>query len=121
MLLAGSSGVLLCALFVMTTFILGLRKTRTILLSPLRHLLYRYNPRGATMLKLDAKWAAFFANQPETGMDYTVVSVFLRNGRRFDQVVMSGGYLTRIRGYPNIPFSDADISHFVVTHDKWRW
>ena len=76
---------------------------------------------GRTVLRLSEKWAAFFRDQPETGMDYFVVSVFLTDGRRFDQAVVSGGFLTRIRGLEVIPFPEEAIDYFIVTHAKWKW
>ena len=73
------------------------------------------------MISLSTQWAEFFKRQPETGMGYYVVSIVLRDGRRFDQGVVVDGRLTQIRGLGQIPFSEADIDHFVVTHDKWDW
>ena len=71
------------------------------------------------MLKVSSDWARFLVNQPETGMDYQITSVFLKDGRRFDQVVIVGGHITRIKGIKEIPFSEHDIADIVVTHDKW--
>ena len=73
------------------------------------------------MISLSARWAEFFRSQPETGMGYHVVSVILRDGRCFEQAIVAGGRLTTIRGLGVIPFSEADIDHFVVTHRKWDW
>lgn len=75
----------------------------------------------AIVLRLSEKWGVFFRDQPETGMGYVVVSVFLSDGRRFDQAVVSDGFLTRIRGLDVIPFCEEAIDHFVVTHAKWKW
>jgi hypothetical protein len=52
-------------------------------------------------------------------MGYQVTSVTLKDGRRFDQVVIVGGYITRIKGIKDIPFSEDEIADIVVTHDKW--
>jgi hypothetical protein len=52
-------------------------------------------------------------------MGYQVASVFLQDGSRIDQVLIEGGYITRIRGRSDIPFEDSDIADIVVTHDKW--
>ena len=52
-------------------------------------------------------------------MGYQVASVLLKDGRRFDQVVIVEGYLTRIKGIKDIPFSEEEIQDIVVTHDKW--
>ena len=58
-------------------------------------------------------------NQPETGMGYQIVSVVLRDGTRYDQVVVDSGYITQIKGFKRIPFSEEDIQEIIVTHDKW--
>jgi hypothetical protein len=70
------------------------------------------------MISLSARWAEFFRSQPETGMGYHVVSVILRDGRYFEQAIVTGGGLTQIRGLDAIPFAEADIDDFVVTHKK---
>jgi len=54
-------------------------------------------------------------------MGYHVVSVVLKDGKRFDQVVVDQGYITQIRHYPSIPFTEEDIKDIVVTHDKWNF
>jgi hypothetical protein len=56
---------------------------------------------------------------PETGMGYQVVTVVLKDGTRFDQVVVVEGCITQIRGRADIPFTEDDIARIVVTHDKW--
>ena len=69
----------------------------------------------------EKRFADFFRGRPETGMDYYVVTAYLKNGRQFPQVVMSGGFVTRVRHHKDVPFTEADIDHFEVTHDKWDW
>jgi hypothetical protein len=66
------------------------------------------------MLALSNKWAPILLAQPETGMDYQVASVFLADGRRFDQVVVSSGYITKVGDDSHIPFSEEDIVRIVV-------
>jgi hypothetical protein len=51
-------------------------------------------------------------------MDYQIASVLLKDGARFDQVVIVGGHITQIKGIKEIPFSEEDIADIVVTHDK---
>lgn len=58
---------------------------------------------------------------PETGMGYWVASVFLSDGRKFDQVVIDSGCITRVRGFEEIPFVEPEIAEIKVTHDKWNW
>lgn len=55
---------------------------------------------------------------PETGMDYQIVSIVLKDGKRFDQVVVVGGCITKIKGLEGIPFQNDSIKEIVVTHDK---
>lgn len=45
------------------------------------------------MLALTDKWAPILTSQPETGMNYQIASVFLRDGRRFNDVTISGEYI----------------------------
>jgi len=71
------------------------------------------------MITLSASWAPKLLSQGETGMGYQVASITLKDGRRFDQVVIVGGYITRIKGIKDIPFSEDEIADIVVTHDKW--
>ena len=68
------------------------------------------------MLALSDKWAPILRAQPETGMDYQVASVFLADGRRFDQVVVTGGYITNVGEDSHIPFREEDITSIEVNH-----
>jgi hypothetical protein len=70
---------------------------------------------------LDNKWIERLRQLPETGMDYWVVSISLKDGRSFNQAVVDSGYLARIRGLPDVPFTEIDIDEIKVTHDKWDW
>ena len=55
-------------------------------------------------------------------MGYQIVFVVLRDGRKFDQVVISeSAVITRVRGYKDIPFSELEIKDIRVTHKKWDW
>jgi hypothetical protein len=49
-------------------------------------------------------------------MGYWIADVHLKDGRVFGQVIINSGYTTRVHGYHEIPFSEADIDRFVVTH-----
>jgi len=73
------------------------------------------------MIELSAKWIAKLASEPETGMGYQVISVILRDGRRFDQVVVVEGKITEIRGLSDIPFTENQINQIILTHDKWNF
>jgi hypothetical protein len=65
------------------------------------------------------KWLPTVQTLPETGMGYTVISVTLTDGRRFNQAIVDSGHLIRVRGLPDIPFSENDIAEIKATHDKW--
>jgi len=74
------------------------------------------------MLTLTEKrFSDFLRTEPETGMGYWMVTVFLRDGRMFPQTVVVSGVIARIRNYPAIPFLEAEIEHLEVTHEKWDW
>ena len=72
-------------------------------------------------IALSSRWAKRLSTLPETGMGYQVVSVFLTDGRKFNQVVVDSGYITRARGYKELPFAESEIAEIHVTHDKWNW
>jgi hypothetical protein len=73
------------------------------------------------MLQLSDKWGPRLVSQPETGMGYQVASVILKDGSRYDQVLIESGFITRIRDLDQIPFREEDIADIVVTHDKWNF
>ena len=70
------------------------------------------------MIQLSPKWLKLLVNS-ETGMSYHIVSVVLKNGARFDRVVIVGGKIASIKGRDDIPFTSDDIQEIIVTHDKW--
>jgi hypothetical protein len=57
----------------------------------------------------------------ETGIGYQVVSVQLRDGRTFDQVVTSEGYIIEVRGHKEIPFAPEDVTSVNVNHKRWNF
>ena len=57
----------------------------------------------------------------ETGGGYQIVSVELKDGTRFDQVVVSEGCIIEVRGYNAIPFSPAEIATVSVNHKVWNF
>jgi hypothetical protein len=68
-----------------------------------------------------AEWTETIRHLGETGMGYTIVSVTLKDGRRFDQVVIDSGWLAGVRGLPDVPFRESDIAAIKATHEKWHW
>lgn len=71
------------------------------------------------MIALPDRWAPALVSQPETGMGYQIASIVLKDGRRFDRVVIVEGIIAQIRGFTEIPFRGDDIAEVIVTHDKW--
>ena len=69
------------------------------------------------MLQLSDKWAPLLVRQPETGMGYQIATVVLSNGRRFNDVLIQQGLITRIKGLTVIPFSESEIIDIIVTGD----
>lgn len=57
----------------------------------------------------------------ETGFGYHVVSVHLKDGRHFDQVVVSECCIIAVRGYDEVPFTEADVQWISVNHKKWNF
>ena len=68
------------------------------------------------------KWRDHVRALPETGMGYIVVRVVLRDGRRFDQVLLTDtGRVDRVRGLAEVPFTEDEIVEIAATHRKWDW
>ncbi len=57
----------------------------------------------------------------ETGIGYLVISVELKDGRVFDQVATSEGYVIEVKGYKEIPFAPEDLVSVAVTHKSWNF
>ena len=57
----------------------------------------------------------------ETGIGYLVVSVELNDGRFFEQVVVSEGFIIEVRGYKEIPFAPDDVASVSVNHKRWNF
>ena len=72
------------------------------------------------VLQLPERWAAFLREQPESGMDYQILTVVLNDGRSFERVPHVAGQLdlTGIEGFWKLPFEASDIAGIVVTHDR---
>ena len=69
------------------------------------------------MLQLSDKWGPLLTRQPETGMGYQIGTVVLRDGRRFNDVLIQEGLITRIKGLTVIPFTESEIIDIIVTGD----
>ena len=57
----------------------------------------------------------------ETGFGYKVVSVELKDGRRFEQVAVSEGCIVAVRGCEEVPFAAQDIESVSVNHKHWNF
>jgi hypothetical protein len=57
----------------------------------------------------------------ETGIGYQIVSVQLRDGRIFDQVVTSEGCIIEVRGHKEIPFTPDEVASVSVNHKLWNF
>lgn len=71
------------------------------------------------MIPLSDYWLKQVTANAFPEMTYHVVSVILRDGRRFDQVVIDRGDITKVRGANEIPFSEDDIKQIISPYDKW--
>lgn len=67
-------------------------------------------------LRLGDRWGPRLAGEPETGMGYQIVSILLRDGRRFDDVTIAGGVISNVGDGNAIPFAEHDIVQILVTH-----
>jgi hypothetical protein len=63
----------------------------------------------------------YLNQERETGIGYKIVSVELKDGRRFDQVVVSECCIIEVRGYEEIPFAPDDVSFVSVNHKSWNF
>jgi hypothetical protein len=69
--------------------------------------------------RLPEHWSKFLLNQGETGMDYQVVDVTLRDGRIVrDVAIIHSELVGEVRGHSDIPFHPADIVDIKVMHNK---
>jgi hypothetical protein len=65
---------------------------------------------------LSDRWAEVLNSLPETGMDYHIVSIRLKDCRRLDNVTVVGGVISRLPATVPEWFSDEEIEDIVVTH-----
>ena len=64
---------------------------------------------------------ALLKQDAETGIGYQIASLELKNGRYFDQVVVSEGCIIEVRGYREIPFSVEEVASISVNHNRWNF
>lgn len=72
------------------------------------------------VLYLPKQWVAVLIDLPESGMTYQIVTITLKDGRRFERVPHVEGRinLSGIQGFWKVPFYGDDIAEIVVTHDR---
>jgi hypothetical protein len=65
-------------------------------------------------------WSEFLLAHPETGMEYQIVAVTLRDGRVVEDVaIVHHSLVAEVQGHADIPFDRAEIADIKVTHRKW--
>ena len=67
------------------------------------------------------EWATHLREHKETGMGYHVVSVTLKSGKQFEQVVASEGCVIQVRGHREVPFSPDEVASVDVNHKRWNF
>ncbi len=71
---------------------------------------------------LPEKWSEFLSDQPETGMDYQIGDVVLKDGSVIKDVAFVGSTLIgEVKGYENIPFNPNNIKEIHLTHKRWQF
>jgi hypothetical protein len=69
------------------------------------------------MIPLSDRWLKELSEQPEAGIGYQVVSIILKDDRRYDRVVIDSGFVTKVKGMHEIPFKEEDVHKILVIHD----
>jgi hypothetical protein len=65
------------------------------------------------LVTIPNEWTDSLRRQEETGLGYHIVSVSLRDGRRFDQGVASEGC--------EVPFQQDEVASVRVNHRRWNF
>jgi hypothetical protein len=73
------------------------------------------------LVSIPGEYADRLKGQGETGMGYQVVSVTLKNGKHFDQVLTSEGCVIQVRGHRDVPFASDDVASVDVNHKRWNF
>jgi hypothetical protein len=73
------------------------------------------------LIPIPHEFASNLRRQNETGMGYHVVSVTLKSGKHFDQVVTSEGCVIQVRGHKDVPFAPDDVASVDVNHKRWNF
>jgi hypothetical protein len=73
------------------------------------------------LIQFPLEYASILKRHRETGMGYHVVSVTLKNGKRFDQVLTSEGCVIQVRGHRDVPFTSEEVAAVDVNHNGWNF
>jgi hypothetical protein len=73
------------------------------------------------LVTIPNEWVDHLRRQGETGLGYQIVSVNLRDGRRFDQVVASEDCVIQVLGFSDVPFKQDEVASASVLVNHWRW
>jgi hypothetical protein len=73
------------------------------------------------LVPIPREYADHLKRQGETGMGYQVVSVTLKDGKHFDQVLTSEGCVIQVRGHRDVPFAPDDVASVKVNHKRWNF
>jgi hypothetical protein len=73
------------------------------------------------LFPLPSTFADQLREAEETGIGYQVVSAKLRDGRFFEQVAVSDGYIVEVHGYRSIPFEPEEIASLTVSDKPWNF
>jgi hypothetical protein len=73
------------------------------------------------LIPIPCEHADVLRRHDDTGMGYQVVSVTLKNGKKYDQVVTSEGHVIQVRGHKDVPFSPDDVAAVDVNHKSWNF
>jgi hypothetical protein len=73
------------------------------------------------MQLLSERWVSLFQAKPEAGMGFHTGNVQLQDDRRFEDVIFTSGYITKVRGHTVVPFEAAEVASIQVTNRRWNW
>jgi hypothetical protein len=75
----------------------------------------------SSAIPIPGKWIDYLNKQGETGPGYQVLAVRLKDGKCFDQVVVSEGCVIQVRGYIEVPFTCDEVISVEVNHRRWNF
>jgi hypothetical protein len=73
------------------------------------------------LVPITPKSAKELKKEKETGLGYQFVSVRLKDGRYFEQAVVSEGCIIHVKGHRNIPFTGADVESVELSNKAWNF